>query len=704
MLFIISGTPPIGALRTFYFRNCTLGEIPQNAGLGLWNGNQIQLTQCYYCPSGSYALKKTSTVCLDCPNNANCLGGNTIDVKKGYWRVSNSSDEILKCKGTTLAACKGGSNGPYTCTEGNKGPYCTLCKDGYLVTIDGTCRQCSGESSVSSLGFILAITLLSLLCLLLLIAWLYRHHLMTSFQSTYHRITDALESQSSKIKILFAFTQIISQFPTVLALPRIPFFSTLTSYLGILSFNLLSYFKFQCEIQVNFYDKLLFITLLPLVLTPLLYLFYYLKAFFALLQNSNNPSFSYWDAKRKATYSFLVILFVIFAPSSTIILQTFVCEDFDDGTSYMYADYHLSCHTNTHQFYVLYAAFMVLLYPIGIPLFYLYLLWSNLSAINPPTKRVVKETERHIVSSEIIQLEKLNLRDNDDNITHLSFLFESYRPGAWYFEVIECLRRLFLTAIPSLILPGTAVQTIIVLIFSMIFSFLYAELKPFVVHSDSIAAIGAEWGLTLTLLMGLIITVSDYEDSLATAAKSLIGLVMIGVNLGTMIFTIYVSIFNEDDKQKKALDKFKSSRTRKRSSSNLNQHSRHRKRGTNETLLNKVRLSFKKSFRRSGVDTNVLSALESGERGEVENPAIVELTEVKEDERRGGGGRGISGGEGLFHRHPRSRLKYKTRDSDDESDSDDSSDGNANGNAAAIDASRSTGGVIRSNPHDSLEF
>jgi hypothetical protein len=43
----------------------------------------------------------------------------------------------------------------------------------------------------------------------------------------------------------------------------------------------------------------------------------------------------------------------------------------------------------------------------------------------------VQESERHIVSSKIIELEKLTLRSNDESISHLAFLYDSYRPGAW---------------------------------------------------------------------------------------------------------------------------------------------------------------------------------------------------------------------------------------------------------------------------------
>jgi hypothetical protein len=631
------------------------------------------LTQCHYCPAGSYALKSTSTVCEDCPNNADCEGGNVINVNKGYWRVNNFSAEILKCKGTSSEACLGGTNGGDTCTEGNYGPYCAVCYDHYLPTIDGTCKYCSGKST-SSFGFILVIIILGIIFLFFLLAYFYRRRFITVFETTYHSVMETLESQSSKIKIMFAFTQILSQFPSVLSTPRVPYYSTLMGYYGVLSFNLLSYFQIQCDFEYTFYDKLVFVTIVPIIIAPFIFIYYYSKSFFSYIRNSSNPDFSYWDAKRQSTYYFLVLIFAVFAPASTTILQSFVCEKFDDGSSYMYSDYRLDCKTDEHQKYVAYAAVMVVIYPVGIPLFYFYLLWTNLNAINPPTKRVVKDAERHIVSPEIIQLEKLNLRSNDESISHLSFLFESYRPGAWYFEVVECLRRLFLTALPSLILPGSAVQTIIVLIFSMIFSFAYAELKPFVVHSDSIAAIAAEWGLTLTLLMGLMLTISQYEDSLPPAVQNLVGLIMIGLNVGIVIFTVYVSVFNQDDKQKNALDKFKSTRTRKRSSTNRSSTPPTvKKRNTNETLPNRVRVSWKRMSGSNPEPTRETSMI-GVEMATKEETTISPLN----------------------LQNLTSRLKKSHHDSDDESDSDDSATDDPQSNY------ETKKGVIVANSHDSM--
>lgn len=38
------------------------------------------------------------------------------------------------------------------------------------------------------------------------------------------------------------------------------------------------------------------------------------------------------------------------------------------------------------------------------------------------------------------------LRNRDPNLVYLDFLFQSYEPEFWYWEVLECGRRLLLTS------------------------------------------------------------------------------------------------------------------------------------------------------------------------------------------------------------------------------------------------------------------
>jgi hypothetical protein len=40
---------------------------------------------------------------------------------------------------------------------------------------------------------------------------------------------------------------------------------------------------------------------------------------------------------------------------------------------------------------------------------------------------------------------QLQIRKRDPRIRHLAFLFEAYEPRVYWFEVLECMRRLLLT-------------------------------------------------------------------------------------------------------------------------------------------------------------------------------------------------------------------------------------------------------------------
>src|SRR3546814_18906502 len=70
--------------------------------------------------------------------------------------------------------------------------------------------------------------------------------------------------------------------------------------------------------------------------------------------------------------------FLFFSPVSTVVLEAFNCDsDFDDGQSYLRADYSISCITSTYMAYRVYAIVMLIVYQIGIPLFCFRLLFVH---------------------------------------------------------------------------------------------------------------------------------------------------------------------------------------------------------------------------------------------------------------------------------------------------------------------------------------
>ena len=124
------------------FRDCRLGE---------------RLTddlRCEKCPSNTYSFErsftKTSDQCRSCYGQPfNCYGGSDITPKPGFWRVSVESNIFLKCP--LEGACIGDDGQEEfdsrkvqgLCHKGFKGILCTQCEEGYGLTSDLKCADCS---------------------------------------------------------------------------------------------------------------------------------------------------------------------------------------------------------------------------------------------------------------------------------------------------------------------------------------------------------------------------------------------------------------------------------------------------------------------------------------------------------------------------------------------------------------------------------
>lgn len=157
----------------------------------------------------------------------------------------------------------------------------------------------------------------------------------------------------------------------------------------------------------------------------------------------------------------------------------------------------------------------------GLPCFYAYHLHRRRDLINPADSLVVDDEDRKFISEAVIQKEKIKLRGTYDKIDNLKFIFGSYLPMHMYFEVVECSRRLCLTAIPILFLRSTVLQVILVLLVSLAFTAIYMEVKPFVADSDNQVAVLCQWAITLTLIGSLCLRV-DMTDEMSFGPEAIV--------------------------------------------------------------------------------------------------------------------------------------------------------------------------------------
>lgn len=331
---------------------------------------------------------------------------------------------------------------------------------------------------------------------------------------------------------------------------NVQFPRSFTKLLGVFVFaniNVLNIFNVGCIWNFNFYHGLLLYTLAPIGLLIVISIGLHVKMEVAYRLNSNHPSYSLKNRNDDRKRIFILIGFVVFSPVSITIFQTFVCDTFEDGSSTLVADSSVSCDSEYYPIYVAYATFMTLLYPIGIPLYYWHNLKHYLPLINPHNDLVVLADEAHLVSEDIIQMEKIKLRNTYVKISGISFLFDSYLPHAWYFEIVECFRRLFLTAIPILFLRSTVFQIVLIELLSLAFCAAYMEYRPFAKKSDNKIAILSQWAITMTVFGSLCLRV-DMTAELSFGPGA-IGVVLSILNVVIIVLTLYSSVVPDvDDK------------------------------------------------------------------------------------------------------------------------------------------------------------
>ena len=262
-----------------------------------------------------------------------------------------------------------------------------------------------------------------------------------------------------------------------------------------------------CIIETDFYDRLLVSTTWPLVV------FSALSGVFFITRNMNRSTdVAEPIVQRKHLAAGLFVLFLVYSSVSFTIFQTFVCEDLDDGNAYLRADYSVQCWTEKHDWYRTYAGVMVCVYPVGIPAFFGWWLARNRQQLNKPDRQPTP----HLLS--------------------FRGLWSAYKPSCYYYEVVECSRRILLTGAAVFVLPNTPDQIAVVLLVAVIFMFISESLSPFENNHDMWLY---RWGNAVVLMSMYVALVLKVE---LAGDESRILLVMTTVLVVANVFMI-ASVF-----------------------------------------------------------------------------------------------------------------------------------------------------------------
>ena len=365
------------------------------------------------------------------------------------------------------------------------------------------------------------------------------------------------DSLMVKLRILISMIQVLSQLGVVYSIPFPSIYSNVLRWIGMLELNFIDMLPLGCVMTAGFHFSLLVRTLvLPVLL---------LVEVGAKLVRAPAKVINVFD-----TLNFLV-LFLIYPSTSAAIFATFQCEELSDGTRWLRADLSIDCSGDMHTLFRYYAGFMVLLYPLGTPLFYLFLLRRNRGRLNKlrvnqalriqlinnarasgdyqsgrisEDKRqvpwLISAEERTRLSVDVLkdlrELEHEDVTERAALPSSISKLLKGYELRACWFEVFECVRKLAVACLPVFFQPsGSASQLLFGLMVCFVCFGAYVHFDPFEDRGNDAVAQLCQVQIFFSLLSSVALSFSDDENAGSNIDMLLVVLLFLPVMLAVVL-------------------------------------------------------------------------------------------------------------------------------------------------------------------------
>ena len=270
----------------------------------------------------------------------------------------------------------------------------------------------------------------------------------------------------------------------------------------------------SCIMDVDFHGELIAATVGPLILVALLGLTYIIA-----LHRNRGSERALGAVRQKHANATVVIALLLYSMASSAVFRAFACDPLDDGKVYLRSDYRIECNSLKHKAFQIYAAFMLVVYPLGIPIMFALLLFRN-------RKALVDTSLRN------------DTRDWFQQST--SNLWKPYKPSAFYYEVVECSRRAMLTGVVVFIYPSTAAQIAITLAIAFMFAFTSERLDPYESHWDAWVSRIGHVMVVLTMYVALLARIDVSNES--SQSQALLAGVLVAAHISMVLVVVAEAI------------------------------------------------------------------------------------------------------------------------------------------------------------------
>ncbi|CAM9198733.1 unnamed protein product [Ectocarpus sp. 8 AP-2014] len=463
--------------------------------------------------------KKLPTGVHETPNDTTVA---TFKLKKGYYRPSITSETIRECYQED--ACLGGTDPERYCATLYTGPYCAVCATDSAAGYAYSCHNCSGDSASTALGFGVAVLVVVMLVVAVIVSDLVRvvgdeareedgdrrkrRCLEAVFVSCHTAIVKAFPLTA--VKTVVVVWQITTQFGSIARNIFPTQYDDFLSTIEPFNLDIGIFLSYSCFMAPDFYDRLLLATMGPFTVLAFLS-----ATYFVAKKRNRNSELAVREVQHKHLSAAAFVAFFVYSSVSFTIFQTFACDTLDDVT-YLRADYSLRCGTTKHLAFRAYAIAMLCVYPVGIPAVFSWWVARN--------RRELQRSDRRSVP----------------HLKPLSNLWSAYRPSRYYYEIVECGRRVLHAGIAVFVLPGSLAQIAIALLLSVVFLLSSQTLSPFEKRADMWLYFWGNGVVVASIYAALMMEISNKE----TDAPSGFGFVLIAANVLMAVAVLMESHFS----------------------------------------------------------------------------------------------------------------------------------------------------------------
>jgi hypothetical protein len=268
----------------------------------------------------------------------------------------------------------------------------------------------------------------------------------------------------AKLKIMFAFFQVTLLCGTVFQVPyhRVPGYAKLCRALSVFTIDLFGALNLDCFDGYSFHLKL-----------------YTMSAFALLLEVGVVASIYVYrqtgEVKARAVAAWsLVITYFLYSSLCATIFQTFQCETVD-ATEWLATDYSIDCNSDAHRSAYRFAIFMVFAFCLGLPVLYLKLLRDFRPSSTSSGSSFVLDTPLFNMLNAMLPRKAYAAHEHGI----MDFFQGSFREEYFYWEVIECLRKLTLTGFAVFFGPGSMMQLGLAIVLTVAYTLALASLNPY---------------------------------------------------------------------------------------------------------------------------------------------------------------------------------------------------------------------------------